>query len=297
MEKLIKFRLLASKLSDDEFSIFKKRWISLLDRELIESMIFHYFKSDNNSNNNKPHYALNGIQKLVTDIIKSRNKNKKTTMNQINYQQQEKSKESMTCNRCKSLTDLPYQLIGEINSHLFFKDYNNFQKTNRYIYISCNSPSCTLQYYEHMDYSKYLTYNLQKYSLIKTLTTKMESFLPYIKSIKNHKKWKDLEQIRIYCQYTTQQDIERFMNIDCISFNKIKSLRIGCFGYNGSKEDNYKLFIKFLSCFKNITSLSLTHMNIGDYNTYNTWVDWKYCHGHLRIEKFTPIYTSKFCDP
>eukprot|EP01083_Nonionella_stella_P283220 963848_1 len=72
---------------------------------------------------------------LMSNIILSREKEK----------EQNKTVVGLTDSPNIKLDCLPKRLVGEISSFLSQSDYINLSKTNRFIYMGCNSPNKLLE--------------------------------------------------------------------------------------------------------------------------------------------------------
>eukprot|EP01084_Bolivina_argentea_P113477 202222_1 len=115
--KGIKCRHLSSQLTKTE----RKQFLNELSNginNIINKALFEFcIKSSNNS-------SVNTINNLLTKIIRSRKKKPKR----------------ITTENIK-LDIIPRQLIGHISSFLYQYDYINFSKTNRFIFLGCNTPN------------------------------------------------------------------------------------------------------------------------------------------------------------
>eukprot|EP01084_Bolivina_argentea_P073817 133931_1 len=104
LQPLVSFRLAIDKLNDKEFNIFQNKWISLLNREIISSIVFQHLQCCYSEE-----YNLPNIMNIITDIM---NQRKKSKNNNNNIKQ----------NPLK-LNELPTVLIGKTASFLPETDY------------------------------------------------------------------------------------------------------------------------------------------------------------------------------
>eukprot|EP01084_Bolivina_argentea_P267575 454230_1 len=115
----IKFRSLADELTKEEFKQFLNKIVDCNKTHLITTLLFNYFIKQNNNCND-----LNDINSILGNIIESR-KQKPKTLSKTNIK----------------LNQLPHSIIGYVSSFLDQSEYFQFEKTNRSIFIGCNSPN------------------------------------------------------------------------------------------------------------------------------------------------------------
>eukprot|EP01084_Bolivina_argentea_P171065 296378_1 len=127
LPKAIKCRSLINQLTKQEYTRFLNKLVIGNKTSLITSSLFHYFsqtshvlKADHDSDD------LDDINSILTNVIQSRQNKQKSQPNQpvVNIK----------------LNELPKAIIGYIASNLEQNDYFRFQKTNRSIFIGCNTP-------------------------------------------------------------------------------------------------------------------------------------------------------------
>eukprot|EP01084_Bolivina_argentea_P073819 133934_1 len=240
LQPRISFRLAVDKLNDKEFSIFQNQWVSLLNREIISSIIFQdaikYCRS------NSKEYNLTTIMNIITDIMNQRKKSK----NNNNSTQQTQLK----------LNKLPNVLIGETALFLPEKDYINFEVSCRQIYVSCNNPA-TLLYLNCT--KRYSNWWKDKYSSAQhiLIQTNMQLYKPC-----HH-----LNALTLNGDDCSQKHLEEFMqnnkmintdNINTLKCEKLENHDHFSTCYNPCL--NVDIFYKLLQCFPNIESLSLHEM-------------------------------------
>eukprot|EP01084_Bolivina_argentea_P315176 545987_1 len=156
MEELIRFRLLVEKLTDEEFELFTLKLIQLYGKNIIISSLFDHFNNHNQKTNEQKQYTMTDITNIINQIINSRKKIKKDIVNN------KKDKLSVT-----NIAQLPSNLISKTASYLDMWQYNLFQTTNRFIYISCNSPYTLNELYLG-SYNNHIS--LHHYSFVKGLS-------------------------------------------------------------------------------------------------------------------------------
>eukprot|EP01084_Bolivina_argentea_P081342 147302_1 len=115
--KAIQFRHLSSQLTEFETKHFLTKVINNHSDTINKALFLFCIKSSNNED-------VDTFNNLLTKIIRSRKKKPKT----------------ITTQNIK-LHTLPKQLIGVISSFLNQYDYINFSKSNRFIFIGCNTPN------------------------------------------------------------------------------------------------------------------------------------------------------------
>eukprot|EP01084_Bolivina_argentea_P237073 398522_1 len=122
LAKAVSFRLLIKQLSKDEFLALMSKIFDIKHSDLISTSLFNYFihqKTIKNPNTND----LNNINSILSNIIRSR-KTKPKPESVVDIK----------------LDEFPKTIIGHMASFLHQNDYFCFEKTNRNIFIGCNSP-------------------------------------------------------------------------------------------------------------------------------------------------------------
>ena len=112
----VRFGHLMSQLTEQETTSF----ISQLNPNLIAKALFYFVV--NQSTTTTSGYD---VTQMVSDIIESRKPAKKETND----------------TKCKSLDQLPQRLIGNVACYLQEESYKELSRTNRAIYIGCNTPN------------------------------------------------------------------------------------------------------------------------------------------------------------
>eukprot|EP01084_Bolivina_argentea_P133601 235796_1 len=240
IQPLISFRLAIDKLNEKEFNIFQNKWVSLLNRDIISSIIFQHIEYCDFKE-----YKLTNIMNIITDIM---NQRKKSKNNNNNIEQ-----------KPLKLTELPNVLIGETASFLPEKDYVNFEISCRQTYISCNNPSRLI--YVNRGESNHNFFYQHKYASVHHIRIKTEEEL-------EDESFHRLNTLTLNGDSSSQKNIEQFMenNIKLINTDNIKTLKCEKMrnDYYFSDNNDYHLdvdiFCKLLQVFPNIESLALNEM-------------------------------------
>lgn len=294
MEQLIKLRHSLDKLDHSEWIQFKNTWISMLDRDVISSSIYHYFKYNQeniSSNNMRQQYNLETVYESVTNILKSRNS--KSRSNSQSLSQSKSRSQSLSASSTASsesdenylvLNKLPFAIIGDIASYLKFQDYTNFEKVCRQTYISCNNPStlyqldlisiCTQKPINYLVNS--LDYNIRnKYSLIEELNVSVKYLTEYMKNIRNESKYSNkLKSLRLFNCYSMNTLNEFIENNNLINYQSITNLTCDYFvnvitalGVRIVQHFDSYQFYSFLKRFNQLNTLRL--VNVYTTDTHN----------------------------
>eukprot|EP01083_Nonionella_stella_P111837 328371_1 len=124
--KAVQFRFLAAQLTISERTQFLSK-LEEINANIMTSALFHYIMHAS-PNNQSEAVEMNT---LMSNIILSREKEK----------EQNKTVVGLTDSPNIKLDCMPKRLVGEISSFLSQSDYINLSKTNRFIYMGCNSPN------------------------------------------------------------------------------------------------------------------------------------------------------------
>eukprot|EP01084_Bolivina_argentea_P057559 105170_1 len=167
MEALIKFRLLAAQLNEEEMPIFLTKLIKTpYIYQLIISSIFNHFAG--HIIKSKPFNCnqINDITNIISQLIESRIY--KPNIIDIDDEPLALTQQPNAIPTIKMDHFAP-ELLSVISSFLPQKDYISFQISNRKILIGCNSP-CSLQTYYCPCYRNPTTININKCSSMKHLS-------------------------------------------------------------------------------------------------------------------------------
>eukprot|EP01084_Bolivina_argentea_P237072 398518_1 len=213
LAKAVSFRLLIKQLSKDEFLALMSKIFDIKHSDLISTSLFNYFihqKTIKNPNTND----LNNINSILSEIIQSRKPKPQS--------------ESMTTATIK-LDTLPKALIGNIASYAAQTCYFQFQKTNRKIFIGCNSLNklITLNLLHVINYS---SINLQQFISVKRFTIHVHKYHQFKLPQNGQYIMNQLEYLRLDGDELTDFDIEPFINQNCINIENIKTVSFSDFG-------------------------------------------------------------------
>eukprot|EP01084_Bolivina_argentea_P049575 91168_1 len=148
--KAIKYRHLASQLTVTE----TRQFLNELNdpNDIINKALFQFCIHSSNDEH------ANSINNILTKIITSRKKKPKPTTTQN-----------------IKLDQFPKQLIGVISSFLNQYEYINFSKSNRFIFLGCNTPNL-LQKLNINEIKNYSSINLKLFPSIKTFKLNLNTF-------------------------------------------------------------------------------------------------------------------------
>eukprot|EP01083_Nonionella_stella_P283221 963849_1 len=155
---------------------------------------------------------------LMSNIILSREKEK----------EQNKTVVGLTDSPNIKLDCLPKRLVGEISSFLSQSDYINLSKTNRFIYMGCNSPNKLLEL-QLMDVNDYSCINLELYPCIRHLELNLAMFNQLMPSITRPSVLNQLESLRLDSAWQYDFDIDTFLNNNPININNVTQLTFARF--------------------------------------------------------------------
>eukprot|EP01084_Bolivina_argentea_P220145 373149_1 len=239
LSNAIKFRSLSHQLTKQEFKEFLNKMIDHNKTNLITTSFFNYFIKNNNCNDD-----LSDINSILSNIIQSR-----------------KQKPKLHSKTNMKLNQLPQSVIGYVGSFLDQIDYFDYEKTNRSIFIGCNSPNM-LSMIRLRFLNNYSPINLSKYHNVKTLYIHLPLFKQF--SIPNNGQiiMHQLNELLLDAQ-ETDVNIEPFMSSNCFNFQNIKSLRLDRFGgdINDFNLDTlYRLFTKF----PNVENIEFINLFVSD---------------------------------
>eukprot|EP01084_Bolivina_argentea_P237074 398523_1 len=216
LAKAVSFRLLIKQLSKDEFLALMSKIFDIKHSDLISTSLFNYFihqKSIKNCNTND----LNNINLILSEIIQSRKPKPK------------QPKSESTHIATIQLDTLPKALIGNIASYAAQTCYFQFQKTNRKIFIGCNSPNKLIKL-NLLNITNYSSINLQQFTSIKKLMINLNKFHEFKLPQNGQYIMNQLEYLRLDGDELTDFDIEPFINQNCINIENIKTVSFSDFG-------------------------------------------------------------------
>eukprot|EP01083_Nonionella_stella_P210014 760714_1 len=186
MEKLVRFRLLSSALSVDEYRLLLS---SVLDADNVEefsSMIFNHFYNKlrkEPTEQSQDGMQIHAVNQKITNIISQR---------QLNEPKPD-TKDDETDNEPGSSAHEPFNIthfadaiIQEIASYLPFKSYSKFQCCCRSIFYAANNPSTLHALDYRVDLSKCLqTDNVHQIQLFMKRFERVQSLsITYLENAK-----------------------------------------------------------------------------------------------------------------
>eukprot|EP01084_Bolivina_argentea_P268495 456059_1 len=231
--KAVRFRSLSDQLTDKEYTTFITQVIKSHGRQLLNRYIFQQFIPTNTSNISE----LDNLINIISNIIQSR-KQKKQLLSPTNIDQ------------------FPAAIIGFIASYLNQNEYTSFESTNRYVYVSCNSPN-TLQYLDLTNVSDISNINLCKYESIKELSLNITTSLDHLK----HSSSTITQTLdHLILTQDLKSDEYDFINKSFVEQNFIHNSNIKALSLSNMKICTIcnDTFIKFCHKFPNIKHLELS---------------------------------------
>eukprot|EP01083_Nonionella_stella_P099493 279750_1 len=144
--KAVQFRFLHAQLTKPERSQFLCT-LQNINVDIIASALFHCIMhgSPNNQPNSYAHYRISTSTSLqvhyfITDAVEMNTLMSNIILSREKEKEQNKTVVGLTDSPNIKLDCMPKRLVGEISSFLSQSDYINLSKTNRFIYMGCNSP-------------------------------------------------------------------------------------------------------------------------------------------------------------
>eukprot|EP01084_Bolivina_argentea_P052064 95671_1 len=270
MEPLIKLRLSLDKLDHHEWIQFKHTWISLLDRNIISSLIYYYFHYHKTENTN---YNLNTVLHSVENIIKSREETTRSKSISTIIEQTNSLSLSPDYSQLYriQLNDLPTDLIGDIATFLDQKTYSHFELLCRQTYISCNNPS-TLNTLNLLQCPN-IHYNIKhKYSLLQRLYINAMHFTQYMQKYTNQFAFQRLTTLRlsgvismtVLNQFIQHNNLIHFPSIIHLTCDYFVNIVHHGPGFQVIGDFDLYIFYRFLSRFPILEELRLVQVFTGD---------------------------------
>ena len=182
--------------------------------------------------------ANDNINDVLSKIIASRKKKPNTDSTKSNLK----------------IDRIPNQLIGAIASYMQQKDYINFSKSNRSVYLGCNTPNL-MQELDLLNVSDYSSINLSSYRFVKVFRFQLYLFNAFEFNQKNVLPY--LETVEIYGEHDTVFGINGFVNKVKKHFNvtNISCLRLDGFGWYDTARFDVDHLYKIISLFPNVAEL------------------------------------------
>ncbi len=333
MESLVKLRLVADELKNNETRKFISTFMKQYGSQFILKAIFNEFSysinSDSNEylcncdeillqmNNHSPNKIYSNIERIECNECGAKiNKNesfwhckkkridihstgfdlcklcikkyKKSTFrklqinkmnnivsNIINVRQKiKKSKNENNVNKILKFDKVIPELISEIASFLPFHSYFHLQRTNRKLYIGCNTPF-NLHTFDvinnnHSFPSNWIGWN--KLKVIKSLSLNRNQ-INNLLQIKNNNKcvlFNNLNTLTIdNLQTNSLKPLQKCNDRKYINFENIENLSLSYFGDSSDISRNTNDFLQFLSVFRKVKNLNLNMIKLDDIDLSN----------------------------
>eukprot|EP01083_Nonionella_stella_P174491 605061_1 len=248
--EVIRFRVLSSKLDNNEFNAFILEFIRKCGRNVLMTSLFNPFITTNTNIN---HQALHTCIGIIKQIMESR-KSKAELPYPLSHTQ-------------TTIHSLSPELIGELSSYLCQRGNCAFGAVNRTIYIACNTPN-TLQQLDLTASDNYSMIRLQKYPHLRSLSVQLNQFhqlqLPTDGgTVCNH-----LQRLTICGNKQRDIDIDPFMQQTAINLNNIAQLECQSFGTSGGVFSCTK-FIRLLSKFTQLKTFIGGEMMLDSARSYS----------------------------
>ena len=210
---LLKFKSLNARLMDTEFDTFmSKMWRIVGREEILKLLCTPCLKESDIAplvNEGGPN-LLNTMTTITSDIIqdRDRNSNPRTKPN---------------------INNMPSCLVGTIASFLTQSHYIRFSRTNRKVYVDCNSPN-SLQKLTLLQVTDYSTVPLKQFPQIKCLKFNLKQITGF-KEI-DGQRFGDCNQLKtliIDGNDSTNSDVNLFINDSSRCFSSIETLTLARF--------------------------------------------------------------------
>ena len=206
--KAIRFRHLESQLNANEKVRFVSRLVNQPNNVIARALFMYFMQSENGESENVN--ANNILSKIIT---------KRETKASIDSQSNPK------------LDGLPKQLIGATASFLKQQDYFNLSKTNRSVYLGCNTPNL-LQELNLLDIEDYSSINLALYPSVKTMRLKLSKFKDFTFPQSGSSVMNQLESLSVYGEQA-ETNINELVAQNQFNFSNVSKLELNDFGNLG----------------------------------------------------------------
>ena len=286
MERLIKFRLMVEGLSHNEFDQMLYKMHKSMGKNIFIKSLFTYFMKQNEKIENINTANMDNINKtnkILTDIILSRNNTAKQK-----HSIQIKSKRQQTR---VSMTSLPSSLIASTSSFLSLSDYTKFERLNRYIFTSCriidghSIPIKTIQHQDNIQYNHYHfwiqrfskhcqlyqhTLNLKRFKNIENICFDLSYSNSIPKPLQKSRIWNNIQKLKLYSinNWIDKHAMNQFIDSNYCNLSAVKHLILsdfGCTTFNWQILKEYtQIFLKLL-CLKKLSNVEcLELLNISN---------------------------------
>ena len=269
MDKLIEFRSLCDKLTDEEFKVFVNEILKQSNSRRILTYLLYQFLNQRSSQKyaiEKGECSATEWNKILSKIIVSRHNE-----NYEDHEDEEVNNGDMEV-RGEAIEKISFHrlskpIVGKISTFLPLGQYQKYCKLNRLCYISCctllawqdrimNSQSytCELTQYHKVILSQGNTFNAFWFSNIKRLSVSISNFVQYMAPFQNQAPLQCIEYLDISCSsYCKSDKIEEFASMNCINFESVKEIRIDL-----ADEEQECAFWKILSRSINVESINIS---------------------------------------
>ena len=243
---LIKYKNLIGQLTDSEFDTFLSNFRRKIGREEILRLLCVPFVQRLASKDaaDQAFPTIAPMSKIVSDILRAR----KPTSNPSHK---------------VNITDLPPAMVGEIASYLSQKHYISFSRTNRKMYVDCNSPNRLVR----LNMSRLndnVCPSLQTLTNLKRLAFNMRQISQFNHSNgQRFPKCHNLKTLAISLAGSTISDIDTFISDTSPSLCTVEGLCLR--GSNRRYQLEMPKLIQILATFQELTHLRL-HMVYGQTN-------------------------------
>eukprot|EP01083_Nonionella_stella_P018068 50525_1 len=273
MQPLIRLRLLASQLKQDELQQLLQSVIESFATEQMLSLIFNHFVLRYQQTNEHDNGVSHMIQ-MISNILNAREKAKT------------KPKQKRVVSGKTNIDSLPSDMIGECASYLRVSDYISFSKCNRKAYIGCNSPATLQELYLRR---ASIGCKLNQFPLLSKLKLCSAAFKQYITSHPIQNPLHHLHSLTLHSANAPKLDLlslsknlplQNIRHVSCSHFGlisrderlerfdiRLRAIRQAAFaGFDlpaGLWYDSAS-FCELLSCFKQLVSLTFHKVYLSD---------------------------------
>eukprot|EP01083_Nonionella_stella_P173004 595405_1 len=228
--KAIQFQHLISQLTHQERIGFLSK---LLDShtDIILASLFQHLVKPNQIN------EANAFNQELSSIIQSRKEKEKA-------EKAEKPK----------LEQLPRAIIGYVASFLDQSEYPQFNRSNRFIYLGCNTPN-TLQELDLTALKDFSFINLSSFTSIKTLR------IDPSKTIKSQHMYNQVTTLTLNAN-SKRGWVESFLNQNIVNCDNVTTLVCNEFGTINVPKIQKNNFLSLLAMFRNITHFRMWDVQV-----------------------------------
>eukprot|EP01083_Nonionella_stella_P092066 257577_1 len=263
MEKLVRFRMLSSALSLDEYRGLLSSVLDENTMQAFSSMIFnHCLKQLKTQNERNDVLQIDMVNQTITDIVLQR----KFNQTSLNAKADESDDESNS-HQPLNITDCADNIIQEIASYLPSKSYSIFQCCCRSIFYAANSPSSLYAFDGwRVDLSKGFdadnTHQIQlfmkRFERIQQLRViTCDTNKKYIRMIR----FRNLKHLRLN---PSADDLELYLSQNIFNFDSITHLDIAYF-----ENAQHLSPLEIIKRCKNLRSLEISGLHVWDDVTVN----------------------------